>query len=338
MFAGDLMQHESQLNAARLPNGKYSYSPGYEYIRHDISKSDIAVANLETVIGDSRYGGYPSFCAPDSFLYAAKQAGFDVMLFANNHCLDRGKRGALRTLHMMDSLGIIHCGVYRDSTDRNRRYPLLITKNNFRIAILNYTYGTNGINAPQPLIVNYIDKETIAKDIEKAKSMHPDAIIACMHWGEEYVSLPPEYIKELTDRLLEQGIDHIIGGHPHVLQPMEIRRDPTTPAKHAVVYSLGNLVSGMYARGRDGGAVARLRLKKFCGITLLDSLHYALTWVARPVRDCVDNFIILPANNPPINIGETGRRKLHEFINDSRKLFNNHNTPEIKEFFFTGKQ
>ncbi len=332
LFAGDLMQHESQLNAARQPDGTYSYSSCYDYIREEVSSAEISIANLETTIGSSRYGGYPSFCAPDSFLYAAKGAGFDVMLFANNHCLDRGKRGAERTLHIMDSLGITHCGVYRDSTDRAKRYPLLIDKNGFRIAILNYTYGTNGIIATPPLIVNYIDKEVISKDIAKAKSMRPDAIIACMHWGEEYISLPPAHIKQLAQWLISEGVDHVIGGHPHVLQPIVTQRDDRYPEQHAIVYSLGNLISGMYARGRDGGALVKMQLKKFYGITLLEKLQYALTWVARPNRDNVKNFVILPAANPPQLTETKSKTKLNEFVNDSRKLFENHNTPDIKEY------
>lgn len=334
LFGGDLMQHESQLNAARQPDGKYSYSPCYDHIRETVSRADIAIANLETTIGEKGYSGYPSFCAPDSFLYAAKNAGFDVLLFANNHCLDKGKRGALRTLHMLDSLGIKHCGVYRDSIDRERRNPLIINRNNFRIAILNYTYGTNGIPVPKPLIVNFIDKETIAEDIFKARRMGADAIIACMHWGDEYVSLPPARIKELTEWLILQGVDHIIGNHPHVIQPMEVRSDTLTPKKSAVVYSLGNLISGMYVRARDGGAMVELKLKKLFNICRLESLKYGLTWVARPNRDNVRNFIIIPAATPPFEVKGVTKEKINEFISDSHSLFQKHNSNDIQEFFF----
>lgn len=331
LFAGDLMQHESQLKAARQGDGTYSYSPCYDYIRKDVSAADIAIANLETTIGAKRYGGYPSFCAPDSFLYAAKGAGFDILLFANNHCLDRGKRGALRTMHMMDSLGIAHCGVYRDSTDRKERYPLIVEHEGTRIAILNYTYGTNGIPVPSPLIVNFIDEETIAKDIEEAKKSKPHTIIACMHWGDEYVSLPPKRIRELTGRLLAMGVDHVIGNHPHVVQPIELHKDSTAARESAVVYSLGNLVSGMYARGRDGGLLASMELVRVYDVCWLSSLRYALTWVARPERDGVDNFTILPADT---SLARTpaAKAKMMEFIKDSRLLFKKHNKGNVKEF------
>lgn len=331
LFAGDLMQHQSQLNAARTNAGKYSYSPCYDYIRDEVMVADLAVANLETTIGSKGFTGYPSFCAPDSFLYAAKGAGFDVLLFANNHCLDRGKRGALRTMQMLDSLGIAHCGVYRDSTDRQKRYPLLIEKKGVRIALLNYTYGTNGIPTPAPLIVNFIDKEVIAKDIERAKEMKPDAIIACMHWGDEYVSTPPKRIKELADWLLQQGVDHIVGNHPHVVQPMEMRCDTLTARRNAVIYSTGNLISGMYARGRDGGLLVRMGLLKVYDICWLSSLEYALTWVARPERDGYNNFTILPADMRSVK-NETGKNKMLQFINDTRTLLKRHNKGCINEF------
>lgn len=332
LFAGDLMQHKSQLDAARMSDGTYSFSSCYNYIRADVSSADIAVANLETTIGAKGFGGYPAFCAPDSFLYAAKEAGFDVLLFANNHCLDRGKRGALRTLHMMDSLGIQHCGVYRDSIDRAMRHPLIIDKKNIRIAILNYTYGTNGIAVPAPLIVNFIDKEVIVADIARAKELHADVIIACMHWGDEYLSLPPKRVRDLASWLLEQGVDHVIGGHPHVLQPMEVRRDSTTLKRHAVVYSLGNLISGMYARGTDGGALVRMDIYRCGYMTQLQTVRYGLTWVARPGRDGVDNFTILPAASPPAVINSQARNRVTNFSNETRKLFDKHNKGGVTEY------
>lgn len=331
LFAGDLMQHESQLNAAYVGNGIYSYSSCYDSIRSVVSDADIAIANLETTIGKGNYGGYPSFCAPDSFLYAVKNAGFDVLLFANNHCLDRGKKGALYTLQMLDSLGFIHCGVYRDSLDRENRYPLILERKNMRIAILNYTYGTNGIPVPSPIVVNYIDKNQITKDISKAKEQNADAIIACMHWGEEYVTIPPKYIQNLADWLLGQGVTHVVGSHPHVLQPMEVRSAAYTQTNNAVVYSLGNLISGMYARGRDGGALVNMELFKLYDVTYLHSLSYMLTWVARPGRDNVDNFIIYKAVELPKEINNSTRVKFLEFITDSRNLFNSHNKGRVVE-------
>ena len=332
LFAGDLMQHESQLNAARQSDGTYSYSPCYSKIKEYITKADVAIANLETTIAGKPYGGYPMFCAPDSFLYASREAGFDIMLLANNHCLDRGQRGAMRTLAMLDSLGIEHLGVYRDSTDRAARYPYIVKAKGLKIALLNYTYGTNGIPVRPPMVVNLIDKTTMERDIAKARSMHPDAIIACMHWGDEFTHKVSKEQRELTDWLIAQGVNHVIGNHPHVIQPFETRRDTASLARHAIVYSLGNLISGMYARGRDGGALVTLRLRKFFGTTRLEGLEYLLAWVARPERDGVGNFEIWPAATPPMDMNRVTKTKLEEFVEESRNLLGNDNSL-IKEVF-----
>lgn len=332
LFAGDIMQHQNQLDAARTTEGTYSYSGYYRHIHSIVKAADIAVANLETPIGRSNFSGYPSFCAPDSFLYAARDAGFNVLLFANNHCLDRGKNGALYTLDLLDSLGIAHCGVYRNAEERAERYPLLIEKRGMRIALLNYTYGTNGRNVPAPMVVNLIDREVIAEDILKAKSMNVDAIIACMHWGDEYVSLPPERVRDLADWLIEQGVSHIIGNHPHVIQPIEIKEDPTTPDRHAVVYSTGNLVSNMSLTNTDGGIVVRMELKKTFNYTRLSSLDYLFTWIAPRQNNGKRDFTILPAATTVITGSSRATERQQLFLRNSRALFERHNRGNVTEF------
>ena len=184
LFAGDLMQHAQQIKIAEQPDGSYDYTECFRFMKDEIESADIAIANFETTLAGPPYNGYPNFCAPDQFLIDCKSAGFDIMLTANNHTCDRLKTGIERTIHVMDSVGIPHLGSYKDSSSFNQNYPLLVEKNGFRIAMLNYTYGTNGIRVPEPNIVNHIDTAQISIDIEKAKSMNPDAIIAFMHWGE----------------------------------------------------------------------------------------------------------------------------------------------------------
>ena len=217
------MQHRAQIDAARTSDGKYDYSPCFSLVKEEISRADIAIGNLEVTLGGKPYQGYPTFSAPDEYLQAIKDAEFDVLLTANNHCLDRGKTGLERTITQIESFSIPYAGTYRNAIERKQLYPLFIRKKGFCIAILNYTYGTNGIKVSAPNIVNYIDKKTILKDIHSAQAVRPDAIIACMHWGEEYQSLPNREQCELADWLLKQGVTHIIGSHPHVIQPMELR-------------------------------------------------------------------------------------------------------------------
>ena len=331
LFAGDIMQHKTQLNMARQSNGEYSFSYYFRHIKETIKSADISIANLETTIGPSGYSGYPSFCAPDSFLYAIKEAGFKALLFANNHCMDKGKRGALHTLNLLDSLQIAHCGVYRNEKERKERYPLIIEEKGIRVAILNYTYSTNGREIPKPLVVNLIDKEVIARDIQAAKEKRPDAIIACMHWGDEYVSLPPQQIKELSNWLIEQGVDHIIGNHPHVVQPIEIRESKNSAKKNVVAYSTGNLVSNMSLRRTDGGIMIAMKLLKILNYTRPTNVRYLLTWIAPKENDSKRDFTIYPAATTQIQNWNYAEQKRQLFIEDSRSLFKKHNKGDVTE-------
>ena len=332
LFVGDLMQHDAQIKAASTPEG-YDYSDCFKHIKAEIEAADIAIANLEVTLGGRPYRGYPAFSAPDEFVYDVKEAGFDVLLTANNHCLDRGKRGLERTATLLDSLQIPFAGTYTDEKSRRMRYPLLIEKNGFRIALLAYTYGTNGLTPSPPNIVNYIDRKQMKDDILTARQMKPDAIIACMHWGLEYQSLPNASQKDLADWLINQGVDHVIGSHPHVLQPMEVRSNPNTPAQHLIVYSLGNFISNMSKEKTDGGAMLKLELKKTEDITRMTDCSYSLVWTSRPILSKKSNFEVSPSSyiDKPIKNEEVTPFK--RFLNDTRKLFETHNK-EIKEYFF----
>lgn len=346
LFVGDLMQHQTQINAARTAKGGYDYSSCFEYVKEEISSADFSIANLEVTLGGKPYKGYPAFSAPDEFLYAIRDAGFNVLITANNHCLDRGRKGLERTIQLMDSLNIPHTGTYINSEEREKKSPLLLEKNGFRIAMLNYTYGTNGIVATPPNVVNYIDTTLIAKDIELSQALNPDVIIACMHWGIEYQSLPNKEQRFLADWLLQKGVDHIIGSHPHVVQPIEVRQDSLSNKKHLIVYSLGNFISNMSARRTDGGLIVEMKLTKD-SITRMTDCRYSLVWTARPAVSGkkvhqlipinplldlrVDSTEILPVDSitnlhfNDCNLPSGAIRHRDLFSSDTRKLFKEHN-------------
>lgn len=332
LFAGDLMQHQAQINAARTPAG-YDYSDCFKLVKEEICRADIAIANLEVTLGGKPYRGYPAFSAPDEYLSAIRDAGFDVLITANNHCLDRGKKGLERTILILDSLRIPYAGTYTNAEMRKQRYPLLLEKNGFRIALLNYTYGTNGIPVSPPNVVNYIDKEIITQDIEAAKAMTPDIIIACMHWGDEYQSLPNKDQTFLADWLLQQGVAHVIGSHPHVVQPMELRTDSITGNQHVVAYSLGNFISNMSNRRTDGGLLFKLELKKDSTAVRVAKCEYSLVWTSRPVLSRKKNYVLYPVSYPADSLSVTERNHLKIFTNDARALFSKHNKG-IKEYTF----
>ena len=332
LFVGDLMQHDAQIKAAKTADG-YDYTDCFKHVKEKITQADIAVANLEVTLGGKPYRGYPSFSAPDEFLHAVKDAGFDVLLTGNNHCLDRGSRGLERTILMLDSLDFASAGTYINEAQRRERYPLLVEKNGFRIVFLNYTYGTNGLEPVPPRIVNYIDKKKMKEDIAVARRMRPDAIIACMHWGIEYRLFPQKAEKDLVDWLLAQGVDHVIGSHPHVLQPMEVKKDVHTPAKHLVVYSLGNFISNMSKENTDGGAMVRLELIKYFDIVQMRSCDYSLVWTSRPFLSGKKNFEVYPVKYIDKPIENKEFTLMNRFLKNARMLFEKNNKG-IKEYIF----
>ncbi|MBR4845272.1 MAG: CapA family protein [Bacteroidaceae bacterium] len=334
LFAGDMMQHQGQIDAARQSDGSYDYTSCFQYVKEEVSRADVSVANLEVTLAGRPYRGYPQFSAPDEYAQAIKDAGFDILLTANNHCLDRRKKGLERTIQVLDSLQIPHVGTYVNKEERDRLSPLIIQKNGFRIALLAYTYATNGIEVQSPNIVNYIDKTLILEDVAKARMQKADVIIACMHWGIEYRLLPERQEREMVDWLIAQGVDHVIGGHPHVLQPMEVRPDEYTAARHLVVYSLGNYISNMSAPNTDGGAMVKIELKKMGHLAVLSDCSYSLVWTSRPsLRGGVGNYLLYPAANPPKSIKEAESVRLNRFLESVRNLFKKNNIG-IDEYFF----
>ena len=236
---------------------------------------------------------------------------------------------------MLDSLEILHTGTFRDSSERETTYPLLIEKNGFKLALLNYTYGTNGIPVTRPTIVNLTDTTLIKLDLQRAKEKNPDAIIVFMHWGDEYQTQPNKIQKQLTSLCFENGASLVIGAHPHVLQPMEWNREESK----LVAYSLGNFVSGQRPRNRDGGAMLRVELEKISfdslSATSIDTAQYMLQWV---YKTPAAKFYVLPIpdveKNPMRLIkDEASLEAFKLFLDDSRKLLTRYNNgvTEIKE-------
>ena len=319
-FAGDLMQHDAQIKAAKRMDGSYDYSNSFAHVRSYIRSADIAVGNLEVTLGGTPYRGYPAFSAPDEYLYAIRDAGFDVLMTANNHCMDRGVTGLRRTIKMIDSLRIKRAGTYIDKEDRIHNYPLLIEKKGFRIAFLNATYGTNGIPVKEPGTVNFIDRDQLKADILKARLMKPDIIIAFMHWGQEYKTMPSPEEVDLAKWLIALGVNHVIGSHPHVIQPVVLMGDSVTPQKNLVAFSLGNYISNMSARHTDGGLSLKLLFKKVNGITRLVSYEKSLVWTSRPVLNEKSDFILYPSSIDRKYLNNREKQKMENFLIDAGKI------------------
>ena len=205
-------------------------------------------------------------------------------------------------------------GTYRNSEDRQKRYPLIVEKNGIRIALLCATYGTNGIANTPPNIVNSLNRNELIEDIRQARTLKSDVIIAIMHWGNEYQRLPNSEQQSLARWLIEQGVDHVIGSHPHVVQPIELIPAIEHPTHHAVVYSLGNYVSNMSIAHGDVGLTVKLTLEKIGTKTRLKDISHGLVWTERASISQHGDFRIIPSDTIPTDLTPEGRQRMSRAI------------------------
>lgn len=332
IFAGDAMQHQGQLDAARSGNNRYNYDQYFTAIEPIVSVADYAVVNLETPISVPPYSGYPCFNAPAEFIDALADAGFDLFLTANNHTLDRGARGLRTTIANLDSRSLDHIGTYASDSARAAELPKVVNVNGFRIGFLNYTYGTNGIEPRDGVAVDYIDKAKIRDDVSSARGAGAELLCVCIHWGDEYRLLPNSSQRQLADYIESLGVDMIIGSHPHVIQPMELRPNTYFPEKNVLlVYSLGNFVSNMKTADTRGGAMVHARL--FRGHDrkpIVSEADYRLVFTV-PGTSPEHNFRVETADSVT---DSRWKARAEEFSRRARDIFNRHNisVPEAVEY------
>lgn len=328
------MQHDGQINAAYNATTKtYDYDDGFKYIKPIIENYDIRIANLEVTHPGKPYRGYPQFAAPDELSEAVVNAGFNVILTANNHSCDGRAKGVIRTLDVLDELGVMHTGTFRNQAERDENYPLIVEQNGMKVALLNYTYGTNGLSVAKPLIVNYIDSVVIKKDIARAIELSADYIICNMHWGSEYKPLPNNYQKTYEQVCYRAGADMVIGGHPHVVQPIEKKK--INNVDKLTVWSLGNFVSNMQIRYTRGGVMVGAKVKKQNDSIILDDVDYHLVYVLKKQEGAIKQYYILPDFNYNLHrpgfITSAEMAKMKEFFADSRKLYGVQNKGIVQE-------
>lgn len=260
VFAGDAMMHQAQIEAAHQKDGSYDFSEYFKAVEGYVGCADYAVVNLETPVSNPPYSGYPCFNAPEEYIDALADAGFDLFLTANNHTLDRRDKGLRATIQNLDKRRLDHIGTYTCDSSRRVSLPFIKNINNIRISFLNYTYGTNGITPGNKVKVDYINRELIRRDVEAAKEAGAEFIIVCIHWGNEYKLLPDSSQRSLAQYINGLGVDAIIGSHPHVIQPMEMVAK--ADGKQLTVYSLGNFISNMRTTDTRGGAMVKIKISR----------------------------------------------------------------------------
>lgn len=301
---GDIMCHNTQYNDAYDSNTQtYDFSHVFTNIADQLQSADLTIGNLETTFAGSErgYSSYPTFNTPDALAVNLRALGFDVLSTANNHSLDKGFSGLSRTLDVLDENGISHMGTY--ATEEASNEILIKDVNGVKIAMLSYTYGTNGIPVPsgKDFCINLIDKDKIKSDLDKAKSMGVDLISVSMHWGNEYRLKPTSEQEDLANFLFENGVDLIFGSHPHVLEPMEKRtitlEDGTTKDVF-LIYSLGNFVSGQTKEYTNLSVILDLDITKHAeGDITIDKVEYTPIYVDMRSSSASERFKILNIKN-----------------------------------------
>lgn len=315
---GDVMSHAPQTNDAYdAATDTYSYLPCFQYIQPWIEKADFAVANFETTMNGPPYSGYPQFCAPDALAYDMKTVGFDLVSTANNHSMDKGFNGVVRTLDTLDAAGLKHVGTYRTQQefDQNKGV-VMVDINGIQVAFLSYTYGTNGIpvNDANAFCINRfntdyttecstLDQTKLSTELTHAKSLNPDLIAVMIHWGIEYQTTQNAYQDQVADFLLQNGADLILGSHSHVPQPMMERTVTLADGSQKtgfVCYSLGNFVSNqspatVNVNYTDTTAILNLELTKNfeTGETTVTDADYVPLLVLNRGASAADRYLVM---------------------------------------------
>lgn len=246
IMVGDMLLHQVVSESGQKDDGTYNYDPFFEHVKDDVAAADLAIINEEVILGGPDIGisGYPCFNALYEVGDAIVKAGFDVVLHATNHALDQGKTGLNNCINFWKEHypDITYTGIYQSQEEQDK--ICVVEVNKIKIAILNYTYGTNGIPLPDdmPYAVNLLDEEKIRKDVAAAKEQ-ADFVIVCPHWGTEYTLEETEEQKNWCKLFLELDVDLVLGAHPHVVEPVEWY-EGEDGHKMLVYYSLGNFING----------------------------------------------------------------------------------------------
>ena len=264
LAVGDNIAHQAIRESGMQEDGVWNYDHVYQYVKEDVEAADLALVTQETVFVEDRnqVSGYPSFGTPPEFGDALVNTGFDVVAHATNHIMDKGTKSIEYTMdwwkdnHPETEILGIH-----ESKEAAEEISVIKCKK-LKLAMLNYTYGLNGIELPsdKQYLVDVFDEDKAREDIKKAKEL-ADVVIAVMHVGVEYDMDVDEETQQWVDIFLEEGVDIVIGSHPHVVRTMETLTGEDGH-KMLVYYSLGNFTSTQNDLPSLLGAMAKITIRK----------------------------------------------------------------------------
>ena len=256
VMVGDMLMHLRVTQSGRMDDGTYNYDHIFEHVIDDIQAADLAIVNQEIILGGAElgYSGYSMFNMAYEFGDAISNAGFDVVLHATNHTMDKGRAGLMNCLNYWSEnhpdIKILGANKTQEEYDEVYIYE----QEGIKIALLNYTYGLNGMPMPSdmPFAVDMMEEDKMSADIAKAEA-EADFTVVCLHWGNEYQTYASNNQKMWAEFFLERGVDLIIGTHPHVIQPVEWYEDESGH-KMLVYYSIGNFINSTADSGNGIGA------------------------------------------------------------------------------------
>jgi poly-gamma-glutamate capsule biosynthesis protein CapA/YwtB (metallophosphatase superfamily) len=308
LAVGDIMAHMPQLPAYYNNVTKsYLFTPWFIQVKPILQQGDWVIGNLETPVAgrDLKYTGFPRFNAPYELIEAVADAGVQLVSTANNHAMDRGFPGVVRTLANVRKSGLIPIGTSASAKERNR--TIIEERNGIRMGFLAYTYGTNGIPVPtdKAFAVNIIDLAAIKKDIDRLRKADADVVTVSLHFGVEYQRLPNEDQPRIARELIKAGADIILGSHPHVVQPYEeidipaSESDDGTARRGIVIYSMGNFISNQKGDWKDVGLIFGVHLTKTSNpdgtsSTEWDTITTEPTWVHILLKNQKRYYTVIP--------------------------------------------
>ncbi|MBR4530479.1 MAG: CapA family protein [Lachnospiraceae bacterium] len=290
IMVGDMLMHKFVVDSGLREDGSYNFDHLFTYTADRIRGADIAIVNQETILGGASLGftGYPTFNSPFELGDALTEAGFDIVLQGTNHALDRSARGIENCLDFWKNAHpeIAVLGIHDSAEDQGKM--CFAEAHGMRIAILNYTYGTNGLQTPagKPYLVDYMVRDRVLADLARAEE-EADFTIVCPHWGTEYELAESAYQRKWMRLFMENGADLVIGTHPHVIEPVRWESDD---AGHQmlVYYSLGNyvnstatwkagvmnrMVGGMAQVDLERDADGRVRIRDYAALPLVEHIE-----------------------------------------------------------------
>lgn len=269
IMAGDILAHEGVYNSGLQSDGTYNFDHLFAHVKSDIQSADMAIVNQEVILGGTEMGlsAYPLFNSPQELGDSLVNAGFNIILHATNHTLDKGEQGVENTINFWETNhpDTAYLGIHNSREDYDSNSVYFYTKNDITVSVLNYTYGTNGIPLPQdkPYIINLLNEDKVKADMAYAKE-NSDFMVVCPHWGTEYRLEPDESQLKWAQFFADNGADLVIGTHPHVIEPVTTLTG-INGNKTLVFYSLGNFVSNQDTVNTMLGAMAKVTISNSGG-------------------------------------------------------------------------